>query len=108
MSESKDKLGDLFKKVLTTGVNAAFMTEESIRALLKDPSLSKEMIGSLLENAKNTKTEFLGSIKNELKTYLDKIDVSKEIDRVIENYDVEVNAKVSFKKKKKAKSTDDN
>jgi myosin-crossreactive antigen len=59
------------------------------------------------KNAKNTKTEFLGSIKNELKTYLDKIDVSKEIDRVIENYDVEVNAKVSFKKKKKAKSTDD-
>ena len=44
MSESKDKLGDLFKKVLTTGVNAAFMTEESIRALLKDPSLSKEMM----------------------------------------------------------------
>ena len=78
------KIGDLLKKVLTTGVTAAFMTEEGVRAVLKDLPLPKDMVGSLVENAKNTKTEFVSSVKNELRNYLDKIDISQEIDKIAE------------------------
>lgn len=85
--EKDGKLGDIFKKVITTGVSAAFTTEESVRALL--------------DNAKNTKTEFVSSVKNEIKSYLDRIDVSKEIDKIVEKYDFEVKATISLKKKKK-------
>lgn len=104
MSEDRDKDGKiegLLKKVLTTGVTAAFMTEESIRAVLKDVPLPKDIVGGLVENAKSTKTEFVAGVKNELKTYLDKIDLSKEIDKILEKYDFEVNATISLKKKKK-------
>jgi hypothetical protein len=101
--EKDGKLGDLFKKVLTTGVTAAFMTEEGVRAVLKDLPLPKDMVGSLVENAKTTKTEFVASVKNELKTYLDKIDLTKEIDKIAEKYDFEVKATISLKKKKKTK-----
>lgn len=110
MDEKNDKdgkIGDLVKKVLTTGVTAAFMTEESVRALLKEMPLPKEMVGSLLENAKNTKTEFVSSIKTELKSYLDKIDLSKEFDKVAEKYDFEVKATISLKKKKKKGEDED-
>jgi hypothetical protein len=100
------KLGDLFKKVLTTGVTAAFMTEEGVRAVLKDLPLPKDMVGSLVENAKNTKTEFVASVKNELRTYLNKIDISKEIDKIAEKYDFEIKATISLKKKKKGKGTE--
>lgn len=104
MEDNKDgKLGDIFKKVLTTGVTAAFMTEESVRALLKDAPLPKDIVGSLVENAKNTKTEFVASVKNELKAYLNKIDLSKEFDKVAEKYDFEIKATISLKKKKKGK-----
>ncbi len=92
MSEEKDKdgkIGDILKKVLTTGVTAATLTEEGVRAIV--------------ENAKNTKTDFVASVKNELKSYLDKIDISKEIDKIVEKYDFEVKATISLKKKKKAK-----
>ncbi len=109
MDDNRDrdgKLGDLVKKVLTTGVTAAFMTEESVRALLKDLPLPKDMMGSLVENAKNTKTEFVASIKTELKSYLDKIDLSKEFDKVAEKYDFEVKATISLKKKNKKKDGD--
>jgi hypothetical protein len=99
-SDKDIKISDLVKKVLTTGVTAAFMTEESVRGLLKELPLPKEMVGSLLENAKNTKTEFVASIKTELKSYLDKIDISKEFDKVAEKYDFEVKATISLKKKK--------
>lgn len=100
------KLGDLIKKVLTTGVTAAFMTEEGVRAVLKDLPLPKDMVGSLVENAKNTKTEFVTSVKNELRSYLNKIDITKEIDKLAEKYDFEVKATISLKKKKKGKSAD--
>lgn len=97
------KLGDLFKKVLTTGVTAAFMTEEAVRDLLKDVPLPKEMVGSLLENAKHTKTEFVASVKNEMRNYLDKIDLSKEIDKIADKYDFEVKATISLKRKNQKK-----
>jgi hypothetical protein len=100
------KLGDLIKKVLTTGVTAAFMTEEGVRAVLKDLPLPKDMVGSLVENAKNTKTEFVASVKNELRNYLDKIDLTKEIDKIAEKYDFEIKATISLKKKKKVKGSE--
>ena len=104
--EKDGKLGELFKKVLTTGVTAAFMTEESVRAVLKDLPLPKDIVGSLVENAKTTKTEFVSSVKNELKSYLDKIDISKEIDKIAEKYDFEIKATISLKKKKKTKGSE--
>ena len=104
MEDNKDKdgkIGDIFKKVLTTGVTAAFMTEESVRALLKDVPLPKDIVGGLVENARSTKTEFVAGVKNELKSYLDKIDITKEIDKIVEKYDFEIKATISLKKKNK-------
>ncbi len=108
MSDDKDgKIEGILKKVLTTGVTAAFMTEESVRALLKDVPLPKDIVGGLVENAKHTKTEFVAGVKNELKTYLDKIDITKEIDKIVEKYDFQINATISLKKKKKAKGEEE-
>ncbi|MCT4641053.1 MAG: hypothetical protein N4A33_02075 [Bacteriovoracaceae bacterium] len=99
--DEKKKLTDVFKKVIGTGVSAAFMTEDAIKGIINELPLPKELAQGLLSNAKNSKNEFINGVKNELKGYLDKIDLSKEIDRVLEKYDVEVNAKLSFKKKEK-------
>lgn len=108
MSEGGDgKIEGILKKVLTTGVTAAFMTEEAARSVLKDLPLPKDMVSGLIDNAKNTKTEFVAGVKNELKTYLDKIDISKEIDKIVEKYDFEIKATISLKKKKKAKGEEE-
>jgi hypothetical protein len=105
--EKDGKVESLLKKVLSTGVTAAFMTEESVRSLLKDVPLPKDIVGGLVENAKNTKTEFISGVKNELKSYLDKIDLSKEIDKILDKYDFEVKATISLKRKKKAKGEEE-
>jgi hypothetical protein len=104
--EEKDKknITDIFRKVVNTGISAAFMTEDAVKGLIQDLPLPKEMAQGLLANAKQTKEEFVGSVKNELKTYLDKIDISKEIDRVLEKYDIEVTAKVKFNKKEESEA----
>jgi hypothetical protein len=94
-------LSDIFKKVLNTGISAAFMTEDAVKNILQDLPLPKEMVNGLLQNAKQTKTEFITSVKTELKDYLSKIDLSKEVDRIIEQYDIEVNAKIKLTPKNK-------
>ena len=104
MSDDKDdkesKLGNVFKKVVSSGINAAFQSEESIRNKLSDIPVPKELMQSILSNAKSTKEDFLESAKVELKQYLQKINVSKEIDRILEEFELVVDAKVNFKKKK--------
>lgn len=95
------KLGDIFKKVVSTGIGAAFMTEEAIKSKLGDLPLPKEMVGSLLQAAKGTREEVTSSIKNEVKDLLSKVDLSKELRKVLDNYEIEVNAKLNFTPKKK-------
>ena len=80
-------MSDILKGAVSAGVSAASLGEEAVKGLL--------------ENAKNVKSEVVTQIKAELKGWLEKVDVSREIDRVLEDYDLEVNAKISFKKKKK-------
>jgi hypothetical protein len=105
--EKDGKVEGILKKVLASGVTAAFMTEETVRSVLKDLPLPKEIVGGLVDNARNTKTEFIAGVKNELKSYLDKIDISREIDKIIDKYDFEVKATISLKRKKKIKAEED-
>ncbi len=101
----KESLADILKKVVNTGVSAAFMTEDAIKNMVGDLPLPKELVQGLINNAKNTRDDFITSVKTELKERLERIDVSKEIDRILENYDVEVNAKIKFSPKKKKNSS---
>jgi hypothetical protein len=105
--DSGGGLSDILKKVVNTGVSAAFMTEDAIKNMVSDLPLPKELVQGLITNAKNTRDDFITSVKSELKTRLDKIDISKEIDRIAENYDFEVNATIKLvpKNKKTTKTT---
>lgn len=94
------KVGDILKKVVNSGISAALGAEDTVKNLLQDLPIPKEIVQGLLDNAKNAKTDFIDSVKTELRSYLDKVDLSKEIDRVLQNYDIEVNAKFKITPKK--------
>ena len=83
------------------GAGAAFLTEDAIKSVLKDAPFPKEIIGGLLENAKGTKEEVVKGLKEELGKYLSRLDLNNIVDYVAENYDVDVSASFSLKKKKK-------
>ena len=104
-SEKEGKLSDVLKKVVNTGIGAAFMTEEAIKEKLGDLSLPKDIVNGLLQNARSTKDEFIGALKNELKDVLGAVNVSDEIQKVVENFDIEVKATFKFKPKEGSKET---
>lgn len=100
MSDKKDSaLGDIIKKVVSVGVGAAFMTEESVKKILDDLPLPKDIISGLVVNAKGAKEDFTNGIREEIKHYLSKVDSSRIITDVLDKYDVEVEAKFKFIKK---------
>lgn len=101
----KGNISDILKKVVNTGIGAAFLTEDAVKGIIQDLPIPKDMVNGLLQNAKASKDEFVSSVKSELKTYLKGIDLTKEIETVLENYDLEVNAKINFKKKEETEVT---
>ena len=107
MSESSDKknpISELIKKVVTTGMGAAFMTEDAIKNIISDGTISKETIGNLYQNAKQLKDEVLKQVMQEVKQKLAPINIEEEIDRILQNYDLEVKANIKFNKRKTPKS----
>ena len=106
MSDKENKnspLDDIIKKVVSVGVGAAFMTEESVKKILEDLPLPKEILSGLVQNAKGAKEDFTNGIREELRNYLSKVDASKIAMDILDRYDVEVEAKFKFKKKNESK-----
>jgi hypothetical protein len=102
MSEKEKKdsaIEGIVKKIVSVGVGAAFMTEESVKKILEDLPLPKEILSGLVQNAKGAKDDFTNSIREELRSYLSKVDASKIAIDILDRYDVEVEAKFKFKKK---------
>ena len=89
----------IIKKVVSVGIGAAFMTEESVKKILEDLPLPKDIIAGLIQNAKGAKVEFTDGIREELSYYLSKVDTAKIVTDVLDRYDLEVEAKFKFKKK---------
>lgn len=102
MGDEKDtKIAEVIKKVVSIGIGAAFMTEDAVKSVLNDLPLPKDIVTGLLQNAKNAKIDFTEGVKEEVGKYLNRVDPAKLMDDLLENYDVEINAKLSFKKKTK-------
>ena len=105
MNEKKDSpIGDIIKKVVSVGVGAAFMTEESVKKILEDLPLPKDIISGLVQNAKGAKEDFTKGIREEVGNHLSKIDISKITSELLDHYDIEFEAKFKFKKKSDQKT----
>jgi hypothetical protein len=98
-------LGDALKKVLTTGITAAFMTEEAIRSRVSELKLPKETLNLLLTGASKSKEELMNRVSNEVIRIINKIDFVKEASRFVEEHKFKVTAEVEVMKKDGAGSS---
>jgi len=96
------KASDLVKKVLTVGVGAVFLTEESLRTLVSEFKLPKELLVQLLESANKTRqTFFQGMSEDVIHRVMDKVNVPDLIRELLEKNEIDLNIKVRFSPKKK-------
>ena len=105
--DKESKISEVIKKVVSVGVGAAFMTEDAVKNILNDLPISKDVLSGLVSNAKTAKEDFVLSIREEVRSYLENVDPSHIVDNVVEKYDLEITTKVKFKKKNSKKNGSD-
>src|SRR4051812_32272792 len=93
------KWGEMIKRVMSVGLGAAFMTEESIRNTLGDIKLPKEVLTTILQGASRSKEDFLNKIGNETIKLISKIDFVKEASRFVEEHKFHISADIEVVKK---------
>ena len=105
--ESKSLFGETLKKVFTTGVSAAFMTEESIRSYLQELKLPKEILNILIQSANKSKDELTQRVSKEISQIFNKIDWVSEMAKFAESHKFKISAEIDIvKKESKASETD--
>jgi hypothetical protein len=98
----KDKAAEMVRKVLTVGVGAAFLTEESLRGLMSEFKLPKELLGGILESANKTKNEFFQNLSRDvINRVTERLDPSALVQEMLEHNEIELHVRVSFKPKGK-------
>jgi hypothetical protein len=97
--ENMPKWGEMIKRVMSVGLGAAFMTEESIRNTLGDIKLPKEVLTNILQGASRSKEDFLNKIGNETIKLISKIDFVKEASRFVEEHKFHISADIEVVKK---------
>jgi len=106
MADEKDKeepsrawWSEMARDLTATGLATLFMTEDSVRSLLKEKKLPKELLTPLLEGFGKKKDDFYGLVAKEVGRVLAKIDVSQEVGKFLEKHKVHLEAKISFEPK---------
>lgn len=97
--EVMPKWGEMIKRVMSVGLGAAFMTEESIRNTLGDIKLPKEVLTTILQGASRSKEDFLNKIGNETIKLISKIDFVKEASRFVEEHKFHISADIEVVKR---------
>jgi hypothetical protein len=101
-NEENDELprwSEMIKRVVSVGLGAAFMTEESIRTYLGE--MPKEVVSNMIQNANKSKEELLNRVSNEVIRLIHKIDFVKEASRFVEEHKFKVTAEIDVVKKDK-------
>lgn len=97
--EDIPKWGEMLRKVMSVGLGAAFMTEESVRSALSGMNLPKEVLTGILQGANRSKEELLNKVGNETIKLLSKIDFVKEASRFVEEHKFRINAEIEVVRK---------
>jgi hypothetical protein len=87
------------KKILTTGVGAALMTESGIRSAISEIQLTRQAKEYLARQAQKGKEEVVKILARELKKSLNHIDIHREIQKALDG----LTLTVAFSYRPKAK-----
>ncbi|MBN2359282.1 MAG: hypothetical protein JXR83_07495 [Deltaproteobacteria bacterium] len=89
-------LPDVVRRTLVAGLGAVLLTEEGLRSALSDLKLPKEAIAYLAAQADRSKRELSNAIARELRSFLDGVDLSRVLRRVLAGMTLEFTTQVRF------------
>jgi hypothetical protein len=85
------------RKFLTTGLGAALATEEGIRSALSESQLTKQAREYLTRQAIKGKDEVSKVLRNEIKKFLNDINLHEELRKALAGLTLEIQASIHLK-----------
>ncbi|HET6610983.1 MAG TPA: hypothetical protein VFG83_03305 [Kofleriaceae bacterium] len=87
---------ELVRRTVTAGIGAVGTTEDSIRRIAKEMTLPKEMAGYLVHTAGATKDELLRIIAREVREFLQNMNLTEELAKILTTLSFEVKTEIRF------------
>ncbi len=87
---------DLTKKILTLGLGAYFLTEDTVRRYVKEAKIPRDLGKVITQNASKGKEELYGFVARELSDFLKQMDLQEELDRFVRNHKIRISAEIEF------------
>lgn len=82
------------RKILTTGVGAALMTEESLRNALADIQVTRQAKDYLARQAQKGRDEFTKVLVGEFKKFLMHVSLQEEIQKALGGISLHIDARI--------------
>jgi hypothetical protein len=95
-----------FRKILTTGVGAALMTESSIRNALSDIKLTGQARDYIARQVQRGWEEATKMLIGELKKILEHVDLPTELQKTLSGLSLEIEATITIKPKGSGRSSE--
>jgi hypothetical protein len=92
----EDENESLTRRILTLGLGAYFLTEDTVRRYVKDAKIPRDIASGIVKNATKGKDELYGFVARELQGFLKQMDVQAEIDRFVRSHKVRISAEIEF------------
>lgn len=86
----------LTRRILTLGLGAYFLTEDTVRRYVKDAKIPRNIAQGIVANASKGKDELYGFLARELSKFLEQMDLQAELDRFVRSHKVRINAEIEF------------
>lgn len=87
---------NLTRKILTLGLGAYFLTEDTVRRYVKDAKIPRDIARGIVQNATKGKDELYGFVARELSGFLKQMDLQAELDRFVRSHKIRVSAEIEF------------
>lgn len=87
---------ELVRKTFAAGMGAVFTTEEGIRKITKDMQLPKELASYVASTAGSTKDEVMKAVAREVRDFLQTINFSEEVAKMLTMLSFEVKTEIRF------------
>lgn len=87
---------DIVRRTFYAGLGAVFTTEEGIRKLASDFHLPKDITHYLIQQAASSKDELFRVLGKELRGFLESVNVSGELQKLLTSLSFEVKTEIRF------------
>lgn len=87
---------DVIRKTVSQGVEARNQTEETIRNIVGEVKLPREIATVVLQQADQVKSEVVRVVAGEVRNFLDEANIGEEVARILTSLSFEVRTEIRF------------